>query len=83
MATFKIGDIVTSKIPIDNKLIKNQNLQGKIISLDDFFAGIEFAIDIRGHSCGGKGKDHHCWKIDTMNLTLVNPSNMEPEYDIY
>jgi len=83
MTKFKIGDIVTSKTPIGTKLIKDQNLQGKIIFLNGILADVEFTIDIRGHSCGDKGKNHHCWNIETTYLILVNPSNMEPIYDIY
>ena len=65
MAKFKIGDRVRAVNEYDD----NENIVGKIgtvISVYDYdtdFIGVEFDDEIYfgGHSCGGKGKEGHCW----------------------
>ena len=65
MAKFKISDRVIAVKEYDG----NKNIVGKIgtvIALHDYGAdniGVEFddEIGFAGHTCGGKGKDGHCW----------------------
>lgn len=65
MAKFKIGDRVKAVKEYD----ENRNIAGKIgtvIALYGYGAdniGVEFddKIGFYGHTCGGKGKDGHCW----------------------
>lgn len=81
MATFKIGDIVTTNCLVGNKGIRNS--QGKVIGLNNTYVNIEFNYDIGGHSCNNKGKNRYCWNLNIANITLVNPISIEPEYDVY
>lgn len=68
MAKFKIGDRVKAVKEYD----RNKNIVGKIgtvIALNGYdtdHVGVEFddTIGFGGHTCGGKGKDNHCWWCD-------------------
>ena len=65
MAKFKIGDRVKAIKEYDG----NENIVGKIGTVIIMFdhvrdqIGVEFddTIGFGGHSCGGRGKDEHCW----------------------
>ena len=62
MAKFKIGDRVRAVKEYE----RNPNIVGKIgtvITMCDCDIGVEFDDEIGfcGHTCGGKGKDGHCW----------------------
>lgn len=68
MAKFKIGDRVKAVKEYEG----NKNIVGKIgtvIALNGYDTdrvGVEFddTIGFGGHTCGGKGKDNHCWWCD-------------------
>lgn len=60
MLKFKVGDRVRAIKDHDgNDHIVNQ--EGTVIISGTHDVGVEFDKAVDGHTCGGRGKDFHCW----------------------
>lgn len=86
-ALFKVGDRV--KYVSDVSCDGNDNIIGKMgtvvdteeLDFDYKRIGVEFDEDVKGHSCDGKGKAHHCWNVPISRVEKVKMEDVVPETD--
>lgn len=82
MSEFKVGDRVEVIGGSYNSDI-NVGDRGTIIADIGCLMGVDFDIDIDigGHSCSGRGRYGHCWRVSTDYLKKIEETKEESKVD--
>lgn len=72
---YKLGDRVTAIDDFMGKKLKGE--KGRIIEVMGFGVSVEFDNNIEGHSCGGRGKEGHCWSVSYKTIEIDKPQDMK------
>lgn len=80
MSEFKVGDRVEVIGGSYNSDI-NVGDRGTIIADIGCLMGVDFDIDIGGHSCSGRGRYGHCWRVSTDYLKKIEETKEESKVD--
>ena len=90
MSKFKVGDRVKCVAPIDKVFYETVGKTGTVIEISKVsdHVAVEFDEPCDGHSCGGLGKDKHCFwarpqDLEIITRTVINKINKTNMYQSF